>query len=131
MKQKNKKKRKNQEKKRKRKKKRKKEKREKITKKERTKENETRKKKRNEENETRKKSKKKRREKGEKKLFLFYWILIFGDTTRWFVGHDYPSDNTSFTWETSVGEQKERNLHLKKETPEAGKSKFFRLCFHF
>ncbi|KAI8924477.1 beta-lactamase-like protein [Entophlyctis helioformis] len=41
-----------------------------------------------------------------------YWSLP--PTTRMFVGHDYAPDSRDSKWETTVGEQLEQNLHVKK-----------------
>ena len=46
-------------------------------------------------------------------------ILSLPDTTRIFVGHDYKAPGREhYAWETSVGEQKTKNIHIK-----SGKSK--------
>jgi len=40
-------------------------------------------------------------------------ILALPDATRIFVGHDYlPEGRTEFAWETTVAEQKARNIHI-------------------
>ena len=40
-------------------------------------------------------------------------ILSLPDETRIFVGHDYlPEGRTEFAWESTVGEQKARNVHI-------------------
>lgn len=40
-------------------------------------------------------------------------ILALPDETRIFVGHDYlPSDRDTYVWETTVAEQKARNIHV-------------------
>ena len=44
-------------------------------------------------------------------------IFALPDETRMFLCHDYvPAGRTTFAWETSVGEQKRRNVHLKTGT---------------
>ena len=46
-------------------------------------------------------------------------ILTLPDTTRIFVGHDYKAPGREhYAWETTVGEQKKKNIHIK-----SGKSK--------
>ena len=46
-------------------------------------------------------------------------ILTLPDATRIFVGHDYKAPGREhYAWETSVGEQKKKNIHIK-----SGKSK--------
>jgi len=46
-------------------------------------------------------------------------ILTLPESTRIFVGHDYKAPGREhYAWETSVGEQKKKNIHIK-----AGKSK--------
>ena len=46
-------------------------------------------------------------------------ILSLPDTTRIFVGHDYKAPGREhYAWETTVGEQKKKNIHIK-----SGKSK--------
>ena len=46
-------------------------------------------------------------------------ILALPDATRIFVGHDYKAPNRGhYAWETTVGEQKKQNIHIK-----LGKSK--------
>ena len=46
-------------------------------------------------------------------------ILSLPDATRIFVGHDYKApDRDYYAWETTVGEQKKKNIHIK-----SGKSK--------
>jgi glyoxylase-like metal-dependent hydrolase (beta-lactamase superfamily II) len=46
-------------------------------------------------------------------------ILSLPDETRIFVGHDYKSpERDEFAWETTVRDQKEKNIHIK-----IGKSK--------
>jgi len=35
------------------------------------------------------------------------------DSTRMFVGHDYAPGGRDFKWETTIGEQKEKSIHLK------------------
>ena len=54
------------------------------------------------------------------KLFLsIQKILALPDATRVFVGHDYKAPNRRhYAWETTVGEQKKQNIHIK-----LGKSK--------
>ena len=40
-------------------------------------------------------------------------LLVFPDTTRMFVGHDYlPAGRTAFRFETTVGEQRQTNVHI-------------------
>ncbi|WP_338027102.1 hypothetical protein [Colwellia maritima] len=40
-------------------------------------------------------------------------ILALPDSTRIFLGHDYKSDEREvFAWESSVAEQKSKNIHL-------------------
>ncbi|WP_051882078.1 MBL fold metallo-hydrolase [Parvularcula oceani] len=40
-------------------------------------------------------------------------LLALPPATRMFVGHDYlPEGRTEFAWETSVGEQRDRNIHV-------------------
>jgi glyoxylase-like metal-dependent hydrolase (beta-lactamase superfamily II) len=40
-------------------------------------------------------------------------ILALPDATRIFVGHDYlPNGRTEFAWESTVGEQKAKNVHI-------------------
>ena len=46
-------------------------------------------------------------------------ILTLPDATRIFVGHDYKAPGREhYAWETTVGEQKKKNIHIK-----SGKSK--------
>ena len=46
-------------------------------------------------------------------------ILALPDSTRIFVGHDYKAPGReNYAWETTVGEQKNKNIHIK-----VGKSK--------
>jgi glyoxylase-like metal-dependent hydrolase (beta-lactamase superfamily II) len=45
-------------------------------------------------------------------------ILALPDATRVFVGHDYKAPGRSeFAWETTVREQRERNVHVRAGTP--------------
>ncbi len=47
-------------------------------------------------------------------------ILSLPDETRIFVGHDYKAPGRDqFAWETTVGEQKQRNIHIGGEKPAA------------
>lgn len=39
-------------------------------------------------------------------------LLAFPDETRLFICHDYPGQAREYQWETSVGEQKAKNIHL-------------------
>ena len=43
-------------------------------------------------------------------------ILAFPDETKIFIRHDYPGDAREFSYETSVGEQKAKNIHLQPGT---------------
>jgi len=43
-------------------------------------------------------------------------ILAFPDETKIFICHDYPGDAREFSYETSVGEQKAKNIHLQPGT---------------
>lgn len=46
-------------------------------------------------------------------------ILSLPETTRVFTGHDYQPGGREPAWESTVGEQKSRNIHLKDGTSEA------------
>ncbi len=47
-------------------------------------------------------------------------ILALPPETRIFVGHDYlPEGRTTFTWETTVADQRERNVHIRDGVTEA------------
>jgi glyoxylase-like metal-dependent hydrolase (beta-lactamase superfamily II) len=46
-------------------------------------------------------------------------ILALPDETRLFTGHDYRPDGRAPAWESTVGEQKRRNIHLKDQPSEA------------
>jgi glyoxylase-like metal-dependent hydrolase (beta-lactamase superfamily II) len=46
-------------------------------------------------------------------------IYKLPDDTRIFVGHDYPPSTRSFQWESTVGQQKKENKHLKASTSQA------------
>jgi len=47
-------------------------------------------------------------------------ILALSDATRIFVGHDYKAPGRDqFAWESTVGEQKTKNIHIGADAPEA------------
>jgi len=46
-------------------------------------------------------------------------IYDYPDEVRLFVGHDYPPTGRTLRWETSVGEQKQHNIHLQADTTKA------------
>ncbi len=50
-------------------------------------------------------------------------ILHLPDNTRMFLCHDYPPQGRAPQWETSVGEQKQKNIHIAGKT----KAQFTRL----